>query len=92
MSARVILAFSAAASMAVLAGASPASARGGTSSNGDAFINDAQRNPRFIEPGGDFLPSRYRASNPWEGYDDRQAAAAYRRGYRGQVFVRPYGY
>ncbi len=86
---RTFLAVSAAA-LAGLAFAGPAAARGGSSSSGDSYLNDAVRNPRFIEPGGDYLPSRYRESHPQAGYDDRQAIEAARQGYRGRVNVRPY--
>ena len=76
---------------------------GGTSDNGDAYLNDAQRNPRFIEPNGDFDPSRYRASNPQAGYGDRQRSAYGRSAYDddgyhaprrpyGRVDVQPYRY
>ena len=78
--------------------------RGGRSSGGkmgDTFIDDAQKNPRFIEPYADHDPARYRIGAPREGYYDRQAA---RDGYytqgsgyypypyrqRGRVYVQPY--
>lgn len=41
---------------------------------GDSWLNDAQKNPRFIEPGADNDPARYRASHPREGWYDRQRA------------------
>lgn len=82
--------------------------RGGGSGGGrigDTFIDDAQKNPRFIEPWAQNDPARYRIGAPNEGYVDRQAAA---RGYyhpgsgydpyysgpgygRGRVYVSPYG-
>ena len=89
MSGRCFLTLATAA-IAGFALAGPAAARGGGSSYGDSYLNDAVRNPRFIEPGGDDLPSRYRQSHPRAGYDDRQAIEAARQGYRGRVQVRPY--
>lgn len=83
---------------ATLAVTGPASAfRGGGSQEGDSYLNDAQKNPRFIEPGAQNDPSRYRQANPREGYYDRQADAYYGQPYqphpyRGRVTVRPYGY
>lgn len=76
--------------------------RGGGGRIGDTFIDDAQKNPRFIEPFADNNPARYRIGAPNEGYVDRQMAA---RGYynpgsgyypvpeygRGRVYVSPYG-
>lgn len=66
----------------------------GGSDYGDSYLNDAQKNPRFIQPYSDNDPARYRISNGQYGYDDRQRAA---RGYadedyrpRGRVVVRPY--
>ena len=53
---------------------------------GDSWLNDAQKNPRFIEPYADRDPSRYRASHPREGWYDRQRADG-RYGYE----RRPYG-
>ncbi|NNM73994.1 hypothetical protein [Enterovirga aerilata] len=65
---------------------------------GDTYINDAQKNPRFIEPGAENDPARYRIGAPYEGWVDRQMAA---RGYydpgsgyapaprRGRVYVHP---
>ena len=80
------------ASAVLLAGlglAGGASARsGGHSSSGDSYLNDAQKNPRFIEPGGDYLASRNRISHPREGYYDR--IRAQRGRYYGDVRVRPY--
>ena len=67
--------------------------------SGDTFVDDAQKNPRFIEPGAQNDPARYRIGAPYEGYVDRQMAA---RGYydpgsgyappprRGRVYVQPY--
>lgn len=81
------------------AAVSPALAFGGKSDNGDAYQNDEQRNPRFIEPGGWANPARYRASNPRAGYEDRVLAqqGLYNEGsgpvgrpYRGRVSVQPY--
>jgi hypothetical protein len=75
---------------------------GGGGRMGDTFIDDAQKNPRFIEPGAQNDPARYRIGAPYEGYVDRQMAA---RGYyhpgsgyapvppeyrRGRVYVNPY--
>ena len=67
---------------------------------GDTYIDDAQKNPRFIEPGAQNDPARYRIGAPYEGYVDRKAAA---EGYyhpgsgyypvaprRGRVVVEPY--
>lgn len=77
----------------------PAIAFGGRSDNGDAYQNDEQRNPRFIEPGGWADPARYRASNPRAGYEDRvlaeqglynEGSGPYGRPYRGRVLVQPY--
>lgn len=70
-----------------------AAARGSHSDAGDSYINDAQRNPRFIEPYADLDPSRGTLQHPREGYYLRQRIAAERdgsEGYRGQVRVRPY--
>ena len=73
---------------------------GGGGRMGDTFIDDAVKNPRFIEPYADHDPARYRIGAPREGYNDRQAAA---RGYYiagsgyypappwGRVYVQPYG-
>lgn len=78
----------------------PALAFGGKSDNGDAYQNDEQRNPRFIEPGGWANAARYRASNPRAGYEDRVLADRrlyddgsdpYGRPHRGRVLVQPYG-
>ena len=78
-----------AALLAGLAVSSAASARGGGhSSSGDSYLNDAQKNPRFIEPGGDYLASRNRISHPREGYYDR--IRAQRGRYYGDVRVRPF--
>ena len=73
---------------------------GGSGNFGDTYINDAQKNPRFIEPGAQNDPARYRIGAPYEGYTDRQAA---REGYydpgsgyfpvaprRGRITVQPY--
>jgi hypothetical protein len=72
---------------------------GGGGRMGDTFIDDAQKNPRFIEPWAWNDPARYRIGAPYEGYTDRQMAA---RGYytegsgyspgprRGRVYVQPY--
>ena len=75
---------------------------GGGGRAGDTYIDDAQKNPRFIEPGAENDPARYRIGAPYEGRLDRQMAA---RGYydpgsgyepappeygRGRVYVRPY--
>jgi hypothetical protein len=74
---------------------------GGGGRMGDTYIDDAQKNPRFIEPGASNDPARYRIGAPYEGYVDRQMAT---RGYydpgsgyypapaygRGRVYVRPY--
>lgn len=77
----------------------PALAFGGKSDNGDAYLNDEMRNPRFIEPGGWRDAARYRASNPRAGYEDRVLAqqGLYNEGsgpagrpYRGRVSVQPY--
>lgn len=57
---------------------------------GDSWLNDAQKNPRFIEPGADNHPSRYRASHPREGWYDRQRASQY--GYGRPHYDRRYGY
>lgn len=69
-------------------------ARGGHSSqDGDSYENDAQKNPRFIEPYAYLDPSRGTLQHPREGYYLRQQLAAERDGYgsyRGQVRVRPY--
>ena len=69
-------------------------ARGGHGSeDGDSYDNDAQRNPRFIEPYAYLDPSRGTLQHPREGYYLRQRLAAEREGsgsYRGQVRVRPY--
>lgn len=79
--------------------AAPALAIGGKSDNGDGYLNDEMRNPRFIEPGGWRDAARYRASNPRAGYEDRVLAeqGLYNDGsgpagrpYRGRVFVQPY--
>ena len=85
-----------AAGLAALS-AAPAQAFGGKSDNGDSYLNDAQKNPRFIEPYAWADPARYRASNPWAGYGDRAEAArgdvapdTFRRDYRGRVTVQPY--
>jgi hypothetical protein len=48
---------------------------GGSSQMGDSWLNDMQKNPRFIEPYADRDPARYRASHPREGWYDRQRAA-----------------
>lgn len=73
--------------------AGAAAARGGHSDAGDSYDNDAQRNPRFIEPYAYLDPSRGTLQHPREGYYLRQRLAAERDGsgnYRGQVRVRPY--
>lgn len=58
-----------------LASGAEAFGRGGMGSRmGDSWLNDMQKNPRFIEPGADNDPSRYRASHPQEGWYDRQRA------------------
>jgi hypothetical protein len=68
------------------AGSAHAFGFGGSGSQmGDSWLNDQQKNPRFIEPGAQYDPSRYRASNPYEGWKDRQ------RAYRGDARA-PYGY
>ncbi|WP_375459565.1 hypothetical protein [uncultured Enterovirga sp.] len=98
MSTRLMVQATMAAAIATgLAFATPAEARrGGGSDAGDSYLNDAQKNPRFIEPGGDYAYGRNRISHPSEGYYDRIEAE--RRGgyypysYRGNVRVRPYGY
>lgn len=72
-----------------LASGSALARSGGGSSYGDSWVNDSVRNPRFIEPGGDADPARYRAYHYREGYHDRQSAAGYGP-YRGQVRVRTY--
>lgn len=82
-----------AASAALLAAAVPSSARDlGIGSGGDAYLNDMVRNPRFIEPYADQLPSRYRAYDPRAGWDDRHAAARWPGYYRAPVGVPRYGY
>lgn len=97
MSARPLL--SAALAAALVAGlAGLAEARGGRGSDmGDSYLGDAQKNPRFIQPGGDYAYGRNRISHPSEGYYDRiwaQQGYAYpgQYPYRGRVVVRPYGY
>ena len=105
---RAHLAFILAASAALAAGvAAPTGASaqfggsGGRDKMGDTFIDDAQKNPRFIEPGAENDPARYRIGAPREGRVDRQAARegyyAYGSGYAprdpryGRVTVEPYG-
>jgi hypothetical protein len=88
--------------LAAAALASPASAKSrGGSDNGDSWINDSVRNPRFAQPGGDYDDARYRASHPHAGYEDRVLAAQgiYNEGsglprpsYRGRVVVQPYSW
>lgn len=71
--------------------AGPAAARSGGSSYGDSYWNDMQRNPRLVEPGGD--AGRYLSYYGRQGYYQRRVAQPYGvGGYRGQVYVRPYGY
>lgn len=79
--------------------AAPALAIGGKSDNGDGYLNDEMRNPRFIEPGGWRDAARYRASNPRAGYEDRvlaeqgydnEGSGPVGRPYRGRVLVQPY--
>jgi len=78
-----------------------ASARSGRGSdNGDSWLNDSVKNPRFAEPWGDNDPARYRVSHPQYGWDDRVLAdqGLYNEGsglpapraYRGRVTVQPY--
>ena len=73
---------------------------GGTDKNGDTYLDDAQKNPRFIEPGAQNDPARYRIGAPREGRLDREAARegyyTYGSGYYpvaprgGRVTVQPY--
>ena len=94
-----LLALTAAAGLAAVSSATPVSARGGGADMGDSYLNQEVQNPRYIEPGGYADPTRYRISNPWAGYDDRQLAARgvysegsgyYPRHPRGRVFIQPY--
>lgn len=82
------------AALAFSATAASAFRGGSGSQDGDSYLNDAQKNPRFIEPYADRDPARYRAYNMREGWYDRQRASGYGYGardyYRGDVRVRPY--
>lgn len=88
-----------------LAASSGASAQfggggGGRDKMGDTYIDDIQKNPRFMEPGAQHDPARYRIGAPREGYIDREAASegyyAPGSGYfpvaprSGRVTVQPY--
>ena len=98
----IIAAGALAASFALTSEASAQRGGQGGGKMGDTFIDDAQKNPRFIEPGADHDPARYRIGSPREGFYDRQAAREgyytqgsgyypYPYGQRGRVYVQPYG-
>ena len=86
MTTRILAALAGLAALAAATSASAFGAGGLGSQSGDSWLNDAQKNPRFIEPYADRDPSRYRASHPREGWYDRQRADG-RYGYE----RRPYG-
>lgn len=80
--------------LAGIGATAPASARnggsnGGSNGYGESYQGDLLKNPRLIEPGGEYSPTRYRAYYGREGYGDRLRA---QRGYYGDIRVRPYGY
>lgn len=56
--------------------------------DGDGYVDDLQRNPRFIQPYGEEQPARYRAYDFKEGIDDRIQAEQSRRG--GRRFYQSY--
>lgn len=70
----LLVAAGALAAATALPGAALARSDGGGGNFGDTFVNDAQKNPRFIEPYADQDPARYRVGAPREGYFDRKAA------------------
>lgn len=95
----IIAAGALAASFALPSEASAAPGGRGGGKMGDTYIDDAQKNPRFIEPYADQDPARYRIGSPREGFYDRQAArdgyysqgsGYYPYGRRGRVYVQPY--
>jgi hypothetical protein len=75
MTTRILAALAGIAALAAATSASAFGVGGLGSQSGDSWLNDAQKNPRFIEPYAQNDPARYRASNPREGWYDRQRAS-----------------